>query len=395
MKLQVLHLLHHYLPLRENWLFHLISNLPETTSFVGAGRFIRDDPLFFQPGLLLLRRPVKDFLVRKGLPESRLGWRLTRLVDRLYRFRLERYARRADVVHSHFADLGWSHHRWIRRLRKPHVISYYGYDYPFRPSGQGDADAALRALINAADLFLCEGGFGRQRLIGWGFPAEKVHVQHLGVDTSRIPIHPRRKLAGELNLVQAAGFVEKKGHQYTIAAFVEALAECPNMTLTLVGPNPIGLREKLIAQMPAPVRERVCFPDPIPASQIHEFLKDFQVFIHPSCHTAQGDSEGGAPVVLLDAQATGLPIISTRHCDIPEEVLDRKTGLLADEKDTTELARYIRRFYFMGQAEYDAFARAAVEHVRSEYDVRQTAAHLVGEYRDLLRKAEENVKREV
>jgi colanic acid/amylovoran biosynthesis glycosyltransferase len=307
------------------------------------------------------------------------------LVDRLYRSRLERYARRADVVHSHFADLGWSHHRWIRRLRKPHVISFYGYDYAFRPPGQGDEAAALRALDAAADLFLCEGMFGRQRLLNWGVPAEKVHVQHLGVDTSQIPIHPRRKLAGELNLVQAAGFVEKKGHQYTIAAFVEALADCPNMTLTLVGPDPYHLREKL-AQVPASARYRVRFPDPIPSSRIHEFFKDFHVFIHPSCHTAGGDSEGGAPVALLDAQATGMPIISTRHCDIPEEVLDQKTGLLADEKDVIELARHIRRFYAMGQAEFDTFACAAVEHVRSEYDVRQTAAHLAGEYRELLAK---------
>ena len=383
--LRVLHLMHHYLPLRENWLFHLIRHLPATTSYVGARQFIQGDPQFFQGELQLLRNPGKDFLITKGVAQNPIGRRLVRLLDRLYLFRLERYARCADVVHSHFADLGWLHHEWIRRLRKPHVISYYGYDYPFRPLGFNDPDAALRALINSADLFLCEGLFGRQRLIDAGFPAAKVHVQHLGVDTSQIPVHPRRKQAGELHLVQAAGFVEKKGHRYTIAAFLEALADCPNMTLTLVGPDPLGLRGQLLAQVPAAVREQVRFPDPIPASQIHEFLKDFHVFIHPSVHTPQGDSEGGAPVALLEAQATGMPVISTRHCDIPEEVVDGQTGLLAAERDVSALAGYIRRFYCMEQAEYDAFARAAVAHVRSEYDVRQTAAHLVGEYRELCR----------
>ena len=37
------------------------------------------------------------------------------------------------------------------------------------------------------------------------------------------------------------------------------------------------------------------------------------------------DCEGGAPIVLLDAQATGLPIISTKHCDIPDEVSHKKS----------------------------------------------------------------------
>lgn len=44
--------------------------------------------------------------------------------------------------------------------------------------------------------------------------------------------------------------------------------------------------------------------------------------------------EGGAPIALLDAQATGLPVLSTRHCDIPFEVEHERTGLLARRRYT-------------------------------------------------------------
>ncbi len=55
------------------------------------------------------------------------------------------------------------------------------------------------------------------------------------------------------------------------------------------------------------------------------------------------DCEGGAPVVLLDAQATGMPVISTTHCDIPDEVVHGETGLLSPEKDVGALAELIKK----------------------------------------------------
>ena len=108
------------------------------------------------------------------------------------------------------------------------------------------------------------------------------------------------------------------------------------------------------------------------------------MFIHPSREAADGDCEGGAPIVLLDAQATGLPAISTRHCDIPEEVLDGESGLLVSEGDTEALAHCIRTFYGMGQQEYDAFAHAGRAHVETCFDIRVNATSLRSIYEELL-----------
>ena len=62
------------------------------------------------------------------------------------------------------------------------------------------------------------------------------------------------------------------------------------------------------------------------------------VLLQASLTAADGDGEGGAPVVLLDAQASGLPVVATRHADIPEYVLDGRSGLLAPEGDVEALA---------------------------------------------------------
>jgi colanic acid/amylovoran biosynthesis glycosyltransferase len=88
--------------------------------------------------------------------------------------------------------------------------------------------------------------------------------------------------------------------------------------------------------------------------------------------------------VLLDAQATGLPIISTTHCDIPEEVVHGRTGLLTPESDAEALAGSIETFYKMPEETYSVFSRQAREHVVSEYDIATNARQLLAEYKRVL-----------
>jgi len=63
------------------------------------------------------------------------------------------------------------------------------------------------------------------------------------------------------------------------------------------------------------------------------------VFIHPSVTAGDGDSEGGAPTVLLEAQAIGTPIVTTRHADIPHVVPEGPGVWLCAERDVEALGR--------------------------------------------------------
>ena len=83
--------------------------------------------------------------------------------------------------------------------------------------------------------------------------------------------------------------------------------------------------------------------------------------------TAQnGDTEGGAPVAILEVQATGLPVISSYHADIPEVVVDGKSALLAPERDVETLAKHL--WYLVEHPDvWGAMGRAGREHVEQEY----------------------------
>jgi colanic acid/amylovoran biosynthesis glycosyltransferase len=69
-----------------------------------------------------------------------------------------------------------------------------------------------------------------------------------------------------------------------------------------------------------------------------------QCLFNPSQWSEDGDCEGGAPVILLDAQARGLPVIATQHADIPFVVQHDVSGFLVPERDVNALKDAIIRF---------------------------------------------------
>jgi colanic acid/amylovoran biosynthesis glycosyltransferase len=374
--LRVLEAVNSYLPSTENWIYRLIGNLPDTDIVIASKRFLKCN--FYASDFSYLEFPLKRIETNDITFSVYLFNKLVALALRiLYYPYITKYAGKIDLIHSHFASAGWEYLSLAKKLKKPHVVSFYGRDYEALPFAHPTWKKRYERLFREADLFLCEGSFGAGVLQRMGCPENKIRVQRLGVDVDSIPFLTREKQSEELNLVQIATFTEKKGHIYTIKAFVKALESCPNMSLTFVGKDIRGIKgeiQTIIHQ--CRMEDKVAFLDWIDFGDLHVFMEDYHVFIHPSCHTATRDCEGGAPVVLLDAQATGMPIIATTHCDCPDEVIHNETGLLTPEKDTDSLADSIRYFYGLDNSKYRAFCVKAREHISRNFDCKQNAAQL-------------------
>jgi len=79
-------------------------------------------------------------------------------------------------------------------------------------------------------------------------------------------------------------------------------------------------------------------------SEAKKLYKECHIFILHSVTASNGDMEG-TPVVLMEAQACGLPVISTYHSGVPEVVIDGKSGFLVPEKDIQALVEKIEISY--------------------------------------------------
>lgn len=390
--MKVLHLHKDYLPLTQQWVYLLMKHLPDVENHIAAQHYLQHnfydtnfrfvtnhlDSVFRFNNQLDKRHPKA--ILQKALIKS-LPFFLGKTDQQLIRYVKEQ---NIDLIHAHFAPVAWQFRRLIR-LKIPFAVSFYGYDYEHMPFLYPIFINRYRWLFRHAQAFICEGTHGAEKLEQMGCPTEKLKVVPLGVQIKATRYFDREKKTGTLKLVQVASFAGKKGQVDTLKAFYIAQKECPNLQLTLVG----GPREPTIKrQVLSFIKEKkietiVTIMDHFEYNNLAQFFRNYHVFIHPSQYTFDRDCEGGAPVILMDAMASGLPIITTTHCDIPFVVKHGKTGFLSQEKDIAQLAHYIKHFYEMDQDTYNQMSRAARNHVVENFDITTNAAELKQVYSEM------------
>lgn len=382
--LKVMHVFHAYLHTTENWCFRLIKNLSDTQLYIVSEESLNEDTFHIPNAIFILKPLVKWHFAPHAILRKSVSL-LTLLMFYFWRNLVLYAAYKADIIHAHFSFMGWNYLSLAVKTETPLAISFYGFDYNRLPNTEPVWKERYQELFEKAALFFTEGNFGKEKLIQMGCSESKVKVVHLGVEIPYIPYYKRSKKQDELKLVQVATFVGKKGYDVTIRAFIKILEKCPNITITLVGKDPEGIRKHLQVEVSKRgLDKHVQFIDGIDFSKLHVFLRDFHVFIHPSKYGDNGDSEGGAPIVLLDAQATGMPVLSTFHCDIPEEVINGVTGILVEENNHHALADAIETFYRMEENEYQAYCKNARKHVEQNYDAVKCAAELKKMYETVI-----------
>jgi colanic acid/amylovoran biosynthesis glycosyltransferase len=239
------------------------------------------------------------------------------------------------LLHAHYGPTGTRMLPLKRKHKIPLVTSFRGIDaslFPARKPGM------YGRLFSEGDLFLARSEDMKKDLIRLGCPEGKATVHHSGINLSEYPYRPR-ETEGSLVYLTVARLTENKGAQYAIQAFAKVRESHPDARLRIVGEGPYrGALESEAKRLGGGVD----FLGQMPRAQALQEMLKADVLVQPSYTTGEGEKEG-VPNVLMEAQATGMPVVSTRHAGIPEVVLDGRSGLLAEEKDAAGLANLMLR----------------------------------------------------
>ena len=349
--------LYRYLPLSQTFIYEELKNVRAFPLIVLAQA--RENPALFPlPDVHFLQ----NRRYTKGWFQSQIDRRLFHLLPH------ERLARRKGVklLHAHFGGSGVLALPLKRKLRVPLITTFYGYDMSQR-AWLNRWEKAYQELFTDGDLFLVEGNHMRQRLVELGCPENKIEVHHIGVDTQKFKFIPRRPTDnGKVVLLFVGRIAEKKGLHYALQAISQVYTRHKNIEFRIVGDGEIRPQiESLISELG--LEECVTLLGAQPSSRVAEEMAQAHIFLSPSVTAADGDSEGGAPTTLIEAQASGLPVVSTTHADIPEVVLDGKSGFLVAERDVPALAERITYLIESPQC-WEAMGEAGRRHVEQSYD---------------------------
>jgi colanic acid/amylovoran biosynthesis glycosyltransferase len=243
-------------------------------------------------------------------------------------------ARDFDIIQCHFGALGLKAVllREAGALNGKIVTAFHGEDitnYPRRFPRN-----VYAPLFASGDLFLPISARWNERLTALGCPSGKIRVHRMGIDCRGFAGRAeRRPLDRPFRIVSVARLVEKKG----IADAIRAVSRLPIACEYVVagdGPSRAGLEQLAGAEG---IRDKVRFAGAQTRAEVVQLLHSADVFLAPSVTGTDGDIEG-IPVSIMEAMASGLPVVSTRHSGIPELVADGHSGFLLEEHDVDGLA---------------------------------------------------------
>jgi colanic acid/amylovoran biosynthesis glycosyltransferase len=278
-----------------------------------------------------------------------------------------------DHVHCHFSNHPAAAGFVIHRLTGlPYSFTAHGFDLHVdrHMLCEKVAEAAFVVPISEYNrrLMLEECG---------GRAEERAVVIHCGVDTDFF--RPRESAPPEppFSLLCVGTLHAVKGQKFLVEACRLLHEEGIDLACTLIGDGPDRV-ELAGAIAGAGLEGRVQLGGRRTRSDIAGLLRSAHAVAVPSIPTAEGKREG-IPVVLMEAMASGVPVVASGISGIPELVDDGVSGLLVPPGDPRSLARALRRLHD-DPALRERFARAGRAKVVREFDVRANAAKLVSQF---------------
>lgn len=324
--------------------------------------------------------PGADLRVRSYAVDPAIAGRLrwdTRQRTRRALLAAVAVAERATVLHAHFGY--WAELTAVvaRRLRRPWMVSLHGHDLLVEARGDRRRMAVLReaALVAVPSRFLADAASDA------GVPDRSIRVLPSGIDLSRLPFRERQPASDGTVVVTFAGrFVEKKGVLAAARAVAEVQGRHPKVHARFVGFGP--LEPELRRVLREAGTEAEVLDGGVPGA-VAAALSTTHLVVTPSRTASDGDAET-LGLVNIEAQACGVPVVTTRHGGIPEAVAP-DGALLVDEGDGRALVAALEELATSPER-WPAMGRAGREHVALRFELGACVAEVEEHYLTLARR---------
>lgn len=372
----VLHFHQKFFSRSETFIYNYISSLKEFYALCYGWKYLNSEQFPLSQDQLI-RPSVHDSVIDRILYRSFLkltgrNFLPARLLDKMP----------FCLVHAHFGPQGYYALRLKKRFQVPLVTTFYGYDV-----SQLAKSSLWRErytwLFDKGDMFLVEGKHMRKCLVALGCPEEKIQIQRIAIPLEKIVFRPRlAKNGAKVKLIFAGRFYEKKGLLDTLKALKIVYESFKQFQFDIIGDGPLKARiQKFIEQNN--MKDYVIIHGFLTYAQYLQKMSEADIFIHPSITAKNGDTEGGAPTVILEAQAMGMPIVSTYHADIPNIVEPGQSALLSPEGDYEDIACNVLEL-LRNQQKWAAMGKVGRNFVEHWHDVKSEVVLLEEKYQQLI-----------
>lgn len=232
-------------------------------------------------------------------------------------------------------------------VHMPYIVTGHGGDVTSLNGGL--MKGLKRRTVRKAAAVTVVSNALKKEILSW-FSAEesekmdqKIQIQPLGCNTSQFSPNYRVEnlwSQGKEKIILFVGrLVEKKGVRYLIEAM-----QWVRGRLIIVGDGPLQCELMRLTETMR-LQDRIYFLGAKTHEELPEIFASADVFVAPSVTAKDKDKEGFG-LVILEAMASGLPVVASRSGGITEIIHHGENGLLAEERDSQGLARYITQMLY-------------------------------------------------
>jgi colanic acid/amylovoran biosynthesis glycosyltransferase len=335
---------------------------------------------------LLGHRQVKPVVLTRQRPFNRKQFPYSPVHVRTRMAGLSTWLRRKKIkcLHARFGTAGLELLPFARKTKIPLITSFHGFDATKRVRNNPGYRRALRRLFRKGKAFTVVSHYMKKRLVKLGCSARKITLLRSGISLRKFPMQPPQPVAGgEYRLLSVGRLTEKKGMDTLVRAFSRVRDRHPHAKLIIVGEGEEkGKLRRLIRKYK--LGKHVVLKGALPHRDVQRELARCHVFVI-ACKTARNGDQEGIPNVLMEAMATGRPVISTYHAGIPELVDHKQSGYLVPERSPAKLSRMINHV-LSSEDEWPQIVIRAREKVERNHDIEKQRAKLEDLYLRVMKK---------
>ena len=272
-------------------------------------------------------------------------------------------------VHAHFAGMAARTAFWIAKFF-PITFSFTAHANDiFSPR---NFETGLEKLVSAARVIITETDYS-EKFLRERFPerADRIHRIYNGLNLAEFGL---ANFSSDPPLIVAIGrLIAKKGFSNLIRACSLLVERGRSFRCEIFGEGPLA--DQLHGQIEeSGLQELVQIPGAKPQHELRERLARAGAFVLPSVPEDEGGMDN-LPTVIMEAMATGLPVVSTRIGGIPEMVIDNETGFLVEPHDIVALAGEIETM-ISDRSLAQRFGRAGYERAQKLFSIEKNVRDL-------------------
>ncbi|PRX41538.1 glycosyltransferase family 4 protein [Salegentibacter salegens] len=237
-----------------------------------------------------------------------------------------------DVVLAEFGDVAHKFINPIRELKLPLIVHFHGRDATVNNIIEKSNN--YMQVFKTANYVIAVSNKMYNDLLALGCPEEKLVYNVYGPDEEFFSVRPE---FSKFQFISIGRFVDKKAPYYLILSFLKVLEQFPDTKLLMAGEGPLKETCENLVQY-YNLENSIKFLGIITPENYRKYLSESIALVQHSIQAKNGDCEG-TPLAILEANAAGIPVISTLHGGIPDVVIEAETGYLVEEHDVIGMAQ--------------------------------------------------------